>query len=100
MKNKLPIIAILAVSSQFALADAANDPDINGTVAANDAAPITGAATSSATDAAQGDTAATTTKLPPMKVEVGSSLQSKLDARMEFQLGPQSGREQEVASVN
>jgi hypothetical protein len=100
MKNKLPIIAILAVSSQLALAEAANDPDIHGAAAANELAPMAGAATVGAEQAVQAATAVTTSKLPPLNIEVGASLQSKLDAQMDFQLVPHSSHEQEVASVH
>ena len=98
MKNKLPIIAILAVSSQFALAEAANDPDIHGAAAANETVPV--AATAGSEEAVQTDTSVTTSKLPPLTIEVGASLQFKLDAQMEFQLVPQPNHEQEIASVH
>jgi hypothetical protein len=100
MKNKLPIIAILAISSQLALAEAANDPDIQGAAAANETVPVAGAATADTEEAVQTDTSVSTSKLPPLTIEVGASLQFKLDAQMEFQLGPQPNHEQEIASVH
>ena len=99
MKSKLPIIAILAVSSQLALAEAANDPDTHG-AAAKELSAVAGAATVGAEHAAQTAPAITTSKLPPLNIEVGTSLQSKLDAQMEFQLVPHSRHEQEVASAH
>ncbi len=92
MKNKLPIFAIMAVSSQFALAEAANDPQINeATPAAEQTATI---------ETSENADATTTSELPPLNMDMATSLQSKIDSQLDFVLAPKRDADQELASTH
>ena len=93
MKNKLSLIAIFALSSQLALADTAADLNTQGATITGDTAAINASTENESMTT-------TTSTLPLLSDEVGSSLQSKLDAQMEFDLGPQPSHEHVIASID
>lgn len=89
MKSKLPIFAILVVSSQLALADAANDPVFDAA-----SAPVDGS------DQAMGES--TDPQLPqlPIGFDLAESLQSKLDEQMQFDQEQRDPSGPEFAGTN
>jgi hypothetical protein len=88
MKKKLPIFAIMAVSSQLAMAEAANDPDFRDSVSALDSG-------SSSTEEHVVER-----ELPPLNVEVRVELQSTLEAQMNFESKPSRNTDNEMASTH
>lgn len=103
MKHKLPVFAILVVSSQLALAEAANDPvfTAQGPVAEHMQPNVSDDV--SALDAEQeqgwGD-AITHPDLSSMTPDVAGDLQEKLDATMHFDLVPRDPSDPEFAGTH
>lgn len=90
MNKTLSLIAILAASSQLAFAEGATQEKSADSLAGTPA-----------TVTVNSDNMATTTStLPLLSDEVGSSLESKLEARMEFDFGPHPSSDRAIASID
>lgn len=74
MKSKLPIFAIIAVSSQLTLAEAANDAQFEATTKVTEER-------TAATEVVEPAEAADK-ELPPIANDIGSSLQTLLEAKL------------------
>lgn len=92
MNTKLPIFAIMAVSSQLALADAANDPQRYDAQVETEVHETT--------NMLETDSATTDSRLPPLNLDMASSLQSKIDSQLDFELAPKRDTDQELASTH
>jgi len=94
MKTTISVLAVLALSSQLALADAAQEPETTS----GEAAASTNAGMEVV--AVRAKAVATDQQIKTLDHDLGQSLQDKLDARMNFDL--QSGQKDRdaIASVN
>ena len=102
MKTTFSIIALMTLASQLAFAETAGEPQGSAAVAPEPqlmSAAGPGMQAGNPDGVSATDTTSTG-QLPPLTKAVGTSLQSKLEARMEFDLGPQPDDEQAIASVN
>lgn len=99
MKHRLPIFAIMAVSSQLALADAANDPVFEPAGDANDSKQLVQAEMATELDQDWGESTSHP-ELADISADIEQELQDKLDNSLQFDLPPRTPTDPEFAGTH